>query len=367
MIKSIEINNFRCFNESKFSGFQSINLIGGKNNAGKTAFLESIFLNTSPKVSSIELLRRFRGIDATFMKEMPERAWDNLFKDFNKKEATIIIQSEDSSKLKLTLSSDASVDDFVHLISDDNDKLFSSSEEFSEIKELLSNKKSTKSTLHLRYSFNDKNDVISTLVAYNKGILGKDMNIPDFSDIFFIPSSLKLSSQALAEEFDKADLNGFSDRLLSAFQIIDSQITEVKTLSIGSPSIYLRSKSGELLPIGLFGDAINKVSFFILKILNSKNSIILIDEIENGIHYSIQRSLWEKIFQLASEFNVQIFATTHSIEMIKAFSDILAQHKDRGQYFEFYRHYKTGEINANLHTFDTLSFELQNKMPIRGE
>lgn len=366
MIKSVEINNFRCFNESKFSGFQAINLIGGKNNSGKTAFLESVFLNTAPKTSSIELLRRFRGIDSAFMKEMPERAWNNLFKDFDRKEATITVQKQDSNKLKLTLSSDESVDDFIHLISDENEKL-SNNKNFSEIKELLSNKQSTKSTLHLRYAVNDRDDTVSTLVAYNNGILGKDMNIPNFSDIFFFPSSLKLSSQALAEEFDKADLNGFGDRLLSAFQIIDPQIIEVKTMSIGSPSIYLRAKSGELLPIGLFGDAINKVSFFILKIINSKDSIILIDEIENGIHYSIQRSLWDKIFQLALEFNVQIFATTHSIEMIKAFTDILEQYKGKGQYFEFYKHHKTGEINANLHTFETLSFELQNKMPIRGE
>mgnify|MGYP006193319713 FL=1 len=44
MIKDIEISNFRCFEHTKIEGFERVNLIGGKNNSGKTALLEAIFL-----------------------------------------------------------------------------------------------------------------------------------------------------------------------------------------------------------------------------------------------------------------------------------------------------------------------------------
>ena len=44
MIKDIEISNFRCFEHTKIEGFERVNLIGGKNNSGKTALLETIFL-----------------------------------------------------------------------------------------------------------------------------------------------------------------------------------------------------------------------------------------------------------------------------------------------------------------------------------
>jgi AAA15 family ATPase/GTPase len=47
---------------------------------------------------------------------------------------------------------------------------------------------------------------------------------------------------------------------------------------------------------------------------------ISIDEIENGFHYSSQEILWNAIINSAKEFNVQIFATTHSLECVKAYS-----------------------------------------------
>ena len=48
MIKKITIENFRCFDKLKVLGFERVNLISGKNNAGKTALLEAIFLNSAP-------------------------------------------------------------------------------------------------------------------------------------------------------------------------------------------------------------------------------------------------------------------------------------------------------------------------------
>jgi AAA15 family ATPase/GTPase len=52
---------------------------------------------------------------------------------------------------------------------------------------------------------------------------------------------------------------------------------------------------------------------------NTKDGILLIDEIENGIHYSVQHELWQLIFRLASRLNVQVFATTHSWDCIEGF------------------------------------------------
>jgi len=39
MIKSIAIENFHCFHQTKIEGFERINLFGGMNNVGKTALL----------------------------------------------------------------------------------------------------------------------------------------------------------------------------------------------------------------------------------------------------------------------------------------------------------------------------------------
>ena len=48
-IKNIEIKNFKCFKNFKAEGFERVNLIGGKNNVGKTALMEAIGINTHAK------------------------------------------------------------------------------------------------------------------------------------------------------------------------------------------------------------------------------------------------------------------------------------------------------------------------------
>ncbi|WP_448573154.1 AAA family ATPase [Trichothermofontia sp.] len=60
VLRSIEIQNFRCFDSLKASGFERLNLISGKNNIGKTALLEAIFLNSAPRPDTIFLLRQVR-------------------------------------------------------------------------------------------------------------------------------------------------------------------------------------------------------------------------------------------------------------------------------------------------------------------
>ena len=44
-IENIEIKNFKCFENFSAEGFGRVNLIGGKNNVGKTAFMEACYLS----------------------------------------------------------------------------------------------------------------------------------------------------------------------------------------------------------------------------------------------------------------------------------------------------------------------------------
>ncbi|MGK7956210.1 MAG: AAA family ATPase, partial [Crocosphaera sp.] len=78
-IKDIEIENFRCFEHTKIEGFERVNLIGGKNNSGKTALLEAILLNQSPQPKTVFLLRKLRQESDEFSKAYPEKAWDSFF------------------------------------------------------------------------------------------------------------------------------------------------------------------------------------------------------------------------------------------------------------------------------------------------
>src|SRR5260370_39334360 len=75
----------------------------------------------------------------------------------------------------------------------------------------------------------------------------------------------------------------------------------------------------EPLPLRSLGDGMQRMLGIALAIANAKDGMLVVDEIENGIHYSVQSELWQLIFQLAHRLNVQVFATTHSWDCIEGF------------------------------------------------
>ena len=54
-----------------------------------------------------------------------------------------------------------------------------------------------------------------------------------------------------------------------------------------------------------------------LAIANSPGGVVLVDEVENGIHHSVLSKVWKSIATAAERFDTQIFATTHSYECIE--------------------------------------------------
>ena len=138
-------------------------------------------------------------------------------------------------------------------------------------------------------------------------------------------------------------------------------------MTIGEGNIWVKKEGKKRLPLALFGDAINRIADIILRIVNNENSIILIDEIENGIHHSNQVAFWSILYRLAKELNVQIFDTTHSLEMIKSFIEAGAEYENMAAHFELTRNLKTGKIVAIKRDLDTLEYGISHNKEVRGE
>lgn len=76
------------------------------------------------------------------------------------------------------------------------------------------------------------------------------------------------------------------------------------------------------------GDGVLRAFGIAVAIANSSNLPLFIDEIETGIHYTAMGDLWRSVFHLASKLNVQVFATTHSWDCIKAFGEVAQAYSD---------------------------------------
>lgn len=365
MIKNIEIKNFRCFDNLKVSGFEKVNLISGKNNAGKTALLEAIFLNSAPRPDSIFLLRQVRREQASFSKALPERTWINFFFQQNKSD-TILIESllENNESKIVEISIDESLKNFLNDTYEEDEEL--ESEERERVISLFSGSESSVSVIHLKTRTNNEEAFETQIVSSAKGLIARDIKFPDSKNVSFIPSFLRVSNRDLTSEFDKARLSERDDEVLQAFKSIDDSVTEVESFSIGEPTIYLKREGKSRLPLSLFGDAINRIADIILKLINNENSILLIDEIENGIHHSNQVYFWNVLYKLANELNVQIFATTHSLEMTQAFIKAGLGHQNLAAHFELVKQAKTDRIVAIKRDLDTLDYGISHNEEVRG-
>jgi AAA15 family ATPase/GTPase len=373
MIEDIEINNFRCFDRLKVSGFKRINLISGKNNVGKTALLESIFLNSMPVKDTIFSLLDLRRESIKFRKIPPQNMWDNLFFQQDLGSACSIDTTSDSKSTK-------TVEVFIYGLKE----IFNATDVRLQIlhrglrewigSEILED--DVRSNLLVISINTNKQEYFRTIIAsnnhqYTTGAYTSDIsnfNRTCLQNCLFIRSALVSSpSVILTEEFDKARLNDRDDQVLKAFQVIDSSIVAVESFSIGEPTIYLKRHGEKRLPLSLFGDAMNRVAEIILKIINNQDSVLLIDEIENGIHHSNQVRFWEILYKLAEQLNIQIFATTHSLEMTQAFIKAGLDQPNSAAHFELTRNVKTKKVVAISRDLETLEYGINHNKEVRGE
>lgn len=102
----------------------------------------------------------------------------------------------------------------------------------------------------------------------------------------------------------------------------------------------------------------------VLAIANAPNGVVLIDEIENGLHYSVQSKVWRAIAQAARVSNVQVFATTHSWECLVKAHEAFAE--DEIYDLRWHRLQNvSGEIQAVSHDREMIEAALYSGVEIR--
>ena len=110
----------------------------------------------------------------------------------------------------------------------------------------------------------------------------------------------------------------------------------------GLPTLKADIGGGVFIPVeSLGGGAIRLLTIF-TNMYQAEGGLLILDEIENGLHHSIMTDIWAKIIELAEELNVQIFATTHSEDCMKG-AAAAARMVNRGDWLAVHRLYLSPE------------------------
>ncbi len=181
--------------------------------------------------------------------------------------------------------------------------------------------------------------------------------------------------------FSGAIDNGLSDQLKKLFvakkeNILNNLLNQfdpkIKGLSVLPNGIYIDKEGiSERIPLQLMGDGIRRFLNIAATIAanNEQNFIGLIDEVENGLHFKSQELMWKTLFTLINSANVQLFITTHSLEMLQSLINVLkeSEYKNRRDDIKVFSIVNTAKdgFQSYARSFDGLDLSLENSMEIR--
>ena len=112
--------------------------------------------------------------------------------------------------------------------------------------------------------------------------------------------------------------------LVEILKSIDGQIQDIEA---PGDKIFLDIGLKKMLPINLFGNGIIRAASIVSQCILDKSRMVLIDQIEDGIHYTGMRTLLEAILILSTARGMQVFVTTHSVDVLKCLKNILKEER----------------------------------------
>lgn len=336
MLKSLTIKNFRTLEDFQVEKLGRVNLIVGKNNSGKSSVLEAlrIFAGNAHQ-ELLEQIAQSHDEKCFFEKGLNDNSevslpYEDLFtgRKFPIDEKPIIIgEQENTQALKI-----------FHVYGLEKEYRATDSE---------TGKQEIIKKLEWVTSLPNQKLGEGLLITKNGEATTLDFNIisPEFRRFVsigqrlpcsFIPTQL-VSTNELANDWDNIALTKKEETVMQAMKIILPDIEDITFVNdlptIGRKSSRRIAKikikdSSRPVPLSSLGDGMTRILQIALKSVTAKGGFLLIDEFENGLHYSIQEKVWSFLFDLSKTLDIQIFATTHSWDCIESFAKVAIEKQD---------------------------------------
>lgn len=336
LLPSLRIENFRGFKELTIPKLGRVNLIVGKNGVGKSSLLEALhlyFTDGAPEAFGEIFTRRdeyrpkvpsgFAGGDPLL--EATKYTIENLYHGRPMPSASNssfrMSRADLSKELEIRFSRDGLMGETEMQIAANSDAVFN---KFTHPK--LPSLIVARGSEHIReipLTDDRARHTIFSMLMNNEKAATKD-------DCITIPQSGLTNEQASAM-WDRISLTNLEDDVVKALQIIAPAVQRLgaigDTKDLGGRRFVARiDKMNGPIPLRALGDGSVRALGLALSLTCQPNRAVLIDEFENGLHWSVQSKVWEVVFALAEQLNVQVFATTHSYDCIDAFQEIANAH-----------------------------------------
>jgi AAA15 family ATPase/GTPase len=98
--------------------------------------------------------------------------------------------------------------------------------------------------------------------------------------------------------------------------------------------------------------------------IRARGGVLAVDEVENGLHHSIQQDVWDFLLAMAEELRVQVFATTHSWESVTAFQSSANRSRVKGMLYRLERK-GDGSSRVERYTEEEVAIAAEQRIEVR--
>ncbi len=378
MLRDLTIKNYRSFKDFSVDGLAQVNLLVGKNNSGKTSLLEAIYLLVRQNdIQTLLDIMDLRGEiydypKSTLIRDPAQQVdygyqFRYLFHGYmlypKKVPDRISLESKSDHNSSLTIDY-VFYDSISHSQRDDADfRLSYEGIETEPAKFMLAIGYSDENGLAVPAR---EDGIISSQAFQSLRLYNPDLFTTNVSGRFL--TTEKVDTQTLSSLWDAITLTPKEDDVIAALKVINPDIERVNFTSSRSADGGIRLKLHDQqfpLPIGSMGDGIRRLLSLAIALVTSEDAVLLVDEIDTGLHYQAQTDMWRLVIETAKRLNVQVFATTHSWDCVCAFQEALAQTEDPSV-GKLLRLSQRGEdIQAVAYTAEELAIAVQQGIEVR--
>jgi hypothetical protein len=327
MIRSFTVKNFRGLRELTIGPLERVNLIAGKNNVGKTALLEALWLHSGPNQPRLGMsVNAFRGLEGLD----PREVLHELFWSFDPNIEIELIASGDWGPGHRVLQIRLKELDITQLplgtpggVEPQANEQAALGSRLSREQIIMDYKDETGSSLKSEGWVGERQ--VGALLT-EQTLFSRQASIGKLPVSIILPARHKSSPQVDSERFGKLEVVSKHEQVVEVMKRIEPRLKKLTVIPRTStppvPMLHAELEGyARLLPLPLLGDGMARLSSLALAIASARDGLVLVDEIENGLHHTVMKKVWSGIAQFAREFNVQLFATTHSLECIRAAHD----------------------------------------------
>lgn len=319
MINLLSIENFRSHKHAELKNCGRVNILLGKNNAGKTAVLEAILILCFPPNPRevLTLLNEQRGYKPG---EENDELWNSYFHNWDTSQAITLAAKEFFHDSRLNICHQL----FIVAQAGFTGSYTSGS--------VVEGHDALARTTGLGFKYQFEDGYIEKKVATLKRKSSQSLDlkakkiIDRISPIAFIPSKGIANPQDEAERFSRLEKANRHHEVEEALRIVEPRLKRLTVIASGRSSMVCGDLGeNHLIPVSLMGEGMVRMLSIASAMANNKDGIVLIDEIENGLHYSVLPHLWKMIFTTAKALGIQVFTATHSDECLHAASQVVQQ------------------------------------------